>query len=51
MSQGSQPDESIPGSALARRWRALDRGWQATLLGFGIVAATALADALAVTPL
>lgn len=23
---------------LARRWRALDRGWQALLLGLGIVA-------------
>ncbi len=39
-----------PLSAVVRRWQVLDRGWQATLLGLGIVALTALADGLPAAP-
>lgn len=28
----------VGGTRLARRWRALDRGWQALLLGLAVVA-------------
>lgn len=28
----------VEGTRLARRWQALDRGWQALLLGLAIVA-------------
>ncbi|WP_066411446.1 hypothetical protein [Halorubrum aethiopicum] len=30
---------SVDGTRLARRWRSLDRGWQALCLGLAIVAA------------
>jgi hypothetical protein len=48
MSPEAEPDESNQGTALARRWRALDRGWQATLLGLG--GGSALFDVLARPP-
>jgi len=35
-----------PGSPLADRWLALDRGWQALALGLGVVAAHAGAQAV-----
>lgn len=35
---GVDGPERVDDTRLARRWRALDRGWQALLLGLSIVA-------------
>jgi hypothetical protein len=46
----TRASEPSPRSVVVRRWQVLDRGWQATVLGLGIVALTALADALPAVP-
>lgn len=35
-----------PADSVVRAWAALDRGWQATLLGIGVVASTVLLQTL-----